>query len=92
MPPDRSLDELSADELRGRLAVLLECLAGMPVDDPARGLLVMQRLDVAAALRRVTGDPNGQLAAWAERSSRPADQGRPYIPSPGEGGGFPGSG
>jgi len=80
------LARLSPEELRGRLAELLDRLVRMPGDDPARGMVAAQRLDVAAALRRATGDDDGLLEAWAERSRRPVDEGKPYIASHGEGG------
>jgi hypothetical protein len=90
MPDGDDLDLLSTGELRSRLHQVLVRLDACAPDDPARSRLVATRLDLASALRRVTGDERGQLAAWAARSTRAADVGRPFVRSDGEGGGASG--
>lgn len=74
-------------ELRHELAEVMDRLAALPPDDPARGALAARRADLRAALRRAVPDTDRQLAEWAERSRPGVDRARPVIPSHGEGGG-----
>ena len=79
-----------AAPIRRRLAAILDELSTLPRDAiRLRAELGEERDRLGTLLRTMSAD-DGISRSWAERARhRPADAGRPFIASHGEGGGSP---